>query len=230
MSDKIRKSANIRGLILDDWEMVEINKYTLKALTADEVFAFKVRMCGNEIDRDYEAFTLNCLYKLAELYEGKPVIRDHSSIAENQTARIYRTKVIKGDAQTKTGEAYSQLVAYCYMPRTAKNQDLITEIEAGIKKEVSVGCAVQSAICSICGKDNSKIHCEHMPGKSYGDQVCYFKLENPVDAYELSFVAVPAQKDAGVIKSYSGEKPQKTEQRIKSNAEKLISAFFKSFK
>ena len=79
---------------------------------------------------------------------------------------------------------------------------LIAEIGAGIKKEVSVGCAVASCICSVCGADARKTPCKHRRGKSYNGQICHFVLENPTDAYEWSFVAVPAQKNAGVTKGF----------------------------
>ena len=34
----------------------------------------------------------------------------------------------------------------------------------------------------------------------YDGKTCHFVLSDPQDAYEWSFVAVPAQRDAGVIK------------------------------
>ena len=95
------------------------------------------------------------------------------------------------------------------MVKTSSNADLIAEIKGGIKKEGSVGCAVSHVYCSICGTDNSKSYCRHWPGKSYekegGPQVCTFTLDGGRDAYEFSLVAVPAQKAAGVSKSYTGE-------------------------
>lgn len=228
MNDKITKAAQIEGSEPSGEEMKYINRFALKELTLEDVFLFKTVICGNKIDRDHEVFPVASLQKLSELYDGKTVISDHKPSAMNQTARIYRTELIQTDEKLDTGELYTKLLAYCYMPRTDKNKDIILEIETGIKKEVSVGCAVNSAICSICGSDNRNAPCSHQPGQEYGGATCYFRLENPVDAYELSFVAVPAQPDAGVIKSYRDKKPAKTEQPIKSNAEKLISAFFKS--
>ena len=89
------------------------------------------------------------------------------------------------------------------MVRTAANADLILEIEGGIKKEVSVGCAVAGSYCSVCGADRRENPCGHHPGKKYGGVLCYTLLDNPTDAYEWSFVAVPAQPAAGVTKSRS---------------------------
>lgn len=211
--DLITKSASVSGLEVTDDELKLINKYAIKELTAGDVFIFKVAICDNEVDRDFEVFPNEALNKMAELYVGKTIISNHQNKAENQCARIYATEVVKGAGTTKNGEIYSQLVAHCYMVKTNSNEDLITEISAGIKKEVSVGCRMGAATCSICGKDNRKYWCEHYPGKEYEGKLCYFALENPLDAYEVSFVAVPAQPRAGVTKCYGGEK-------LKSDAKK----------
>ena len=88
------------------------------------------------------------------------------------------------------------------MPKSEKNKELILQIDSGIKKEVSVGCAVNKITCSICGCNNkSAVKCSHIKGESYNGKPCYFILKEPYDAYEWSFVAIPAQKEAGVIKT-----------------------------
>ena len=43
--------------------------------------------------------------------------------------------------------------------------------------------------------------CVHKKGQVYGGRQCYGKLCGISDAYEWSFVAVPAQRAAGVIKN-----------------------------
>ena len=55
-------------------------------------------------------------------------------------------------------------------------------------------------ICSICGRDHSEGACGHVPGRRYDGQLCYLTLEGAADAYEWSFVAVPAQREAGVVR------------------------------
>ena len=203
------KAAQISGMEVSLKDLEKINSYALSKLEPADIFAFKVSMAGNEIDRDYEVFPRSTLVKLANLFVGKTVVKDHEHKSDNQIARIYSTELVENDLarMTKTGEVFTQLVAKCYMVKTSKNADLIAEIQAGIRKEVSLGCRVDKAVCSICGTDNVKTYCEHFPGKRYNNnQLCYFSLENASDAYELSFVAVPAQAHAGTVKSY-GEKP-----------------------
>lgn len=204
----IQKSGVVENQELTDEELEKINKFTLKDLTKEDIYTFKLRICDNEIDRDFEVFPLSTLEKLKDLFIGKTIIKDHSSRADNQVARIYDTELITENGRTKTAEPYTSLVAYCYMVKTKSNEDLITEIAAGIKKEVSVGCAIGEVVCSICGTDNRKRWCEHWNGKEYDGKMCYFELNNPLDAYEVSFVAVPAQPKAGTTKNYGPEKEE----------------------
>ncbi len=213
--DRIEKSATLKGAEILPEEMALINEHTLKELKAEEVFIFKVILCDNQIDRDNEKFTVSALHKLAELFKGKTGIFDHNMKSHDQTARIFATEVIADETrQTLDGEAYTYIQAKAYMVRTEKNKDLIAEIEAGIKKETSVGCAVREITCSICGKNIKTEGCEHRKGHTYDGKICCYHLSEPADAYEWSFVAVPAQKGAGVIKSFNGSEPEKTEKSV----------------
>lgn len=121
-----------------------------------------------------------------------------------QTARIYRTEVVREPGTvTAAGDEYCWLKAWAYLMRTEKNQELITEIEGGIKKEVSVGCSMGRSVCSVCGAENGA--CGHVKGQMYGEKLCFMELKDPKDAYEWSFVAVPAQPRAGVVKRFGSE-------------------------
>jgi hypothetical protein len=215
--NKVEKYACVKGLEITDGEMAKINALTIKELSADDVFIFKVAMCDNEIDRDFEYFPADTLKEMAELFKGKTVISDHKRTASNQVARIYDTELVKTGEYSLSGENYTQLVAKCYMLRNDSTADLIASIEAGITKEVSVSCAIKSAICSICGTDNRETYCKHWNGETYDGEVCYFALKGALDAYELSFVAVPAQPKAGITKSYGGKEPEEKQEEAKPN-------------
>ena len=182
-------------------DMILNNRLSKKELTPDQVYTFAIRLCDNEIDRDWERFDEDALEALSRLFVGKSGIFDHNWSAGGQTARLYKTEVCRESGKTGAGDGCQYLKGYAYMLRSEKNEALIEEIEAGIKKEVSVGCSVTSRSCSICGKE----HCEHQGGKRYGGKLCFFTLKEPTDAYEWSFVAVPAQRKAGVIKGFAYE-------------------------
>lgn len=189
---------------LDDSQVNKINELTRRNFSKEELYAFPIVLCDNEIDRDGEQFSVNSLKQLAKLFVGKTGIFDHNPKGENQTARIYSTALITDNTKkTQSGEDYTYLLGYAYMIRTQKNSDLIKEIDGGIKKEVSVSCAVKEKLCSICGKNQNVKSCSHIKGKSYNGKLCAHILNNAFDAYEFSFVAVPAQPKAGVTKKYS---------------------------
>lgn len=189
--------------VLEQAELDLINQYTRRKLSRDEVYIFSVVLCDNEIDREFEKFPKDALEKLAELFVGKTGIMNHDAKSENQLARIFACEVeMLPGRLNSVGEQYYRLVAKAYMPRCEKNNDFILELDSGIKKEVSVGCAVKNMTCSVCGCDVKKNPCDHRKGTLYGDALCYVTLSEPLDAYEWSFVAVPAQKNAGVIKMF----------------------------
>ena len=182
-------------------DMDLINRLAKTTLTPEQVYTFAVRLCDNEVDRDWERFDISALSALSQLFVGKSGIFDHNWSAEGQTARIYRTELCQEPGLTAAGEPCRYLKGYAYMLRSDKNSDLIAEIEGGIKKEVSIGCSVARSVCSICGQTS----CTHQRGQTYDGKLCYFTLQDPTDAYEWSFVAVPAQRKAGVIKAFSQE-------------------------
>lgn len=189
---------------LTDVDMEKINRFTRRKMEPTEIYDFSIILCDNDIDRDYERFSIDALYCLKELFIGKTGIFDHNPKGTNQTARIFDTEVLQDASRTnQSGEMYSYLKARAYMVRSSKNEDLILEIDGGIKKEVSVGCSVAKKECSICGADLKASSCGHVPGETYQGKICCGILSEPEDAYEWSFVAVPAQKEAGVIKKFS---------------------------
>ena len=181
-------------------QLEQINSFAKTRLNGEQVYVFSLRLCDDRIDRDGERFDTAALPALAKLFIGKTGIVDHKWSTEKQVARIFETQVVKE-------QGVSYIKAWAYTRRGGGNEEFIADIEAGIKKEVSVGCAMAQAVCSICGSEYGT--CGHVKGESYEGQICAVILKNPVDAYEFSFVAVPAQREAGVIKAAGGGKSLK---------------------
>ena len=195
---------------ISEKELEKINLFSRKKLTADEVFSFSVNLCDNEIDRDGERFEESTLREMAPLFIGKTAISDHAMKSENQIARTYDAFVEAPQGKKNSlGEQYYVLRAKAYMPITEKNKAFIEEIEAGIKKEVSISCSVKERICSVCGKNMNSGACTHKVGREYASKKCHALLRGVSDVYEWSFVAVPAQKNAGVTKSFKIRQEEK---------------------
>ena len=161
-------------------------------LTAEQVYVFSLRLCDDQVDRDFEKFDTAALPALAKLFIGKTGVVDHRWSADSQIARIFGAEVVREDG-------ISYIKAWAYIRRGGHGDEVIADIEAGIRKEVSVGCAMGRSVCSICGSDYGT--CGHRKGEHYDGALCCAILKEPMDAYEFSFVAVPAQKHAGVMKA-----------------------------
>ena len=214
----ICKVASVSPLEVTDADLKKINKYTLSPVSAEDVFIFKATIADNEQDdRNYMPFNLKALQDLRKLYPGKTMLKDHARVADNQIARIYDTELVQdANKQTELGELHTELVAKIYMIKTDSNKDLISEIVGGIKKEVSTSTVPEKMVCNICGVDNMKDYCRHWPGREYdvadstgksAKRRCKMLLHGAKEAYELSFVAVPAQPRAGTQKSIGFVQP-----------------------
>ncbi len=206
-------------------EMALVNTYSRRELSPDEVYLFTVVLCDNDIDRDNERFTVESLFALEKLFVGKTGIIDHNPTAKNQKARIISCRVEGMEGQTTAlGDALFRLTARAYIRRTEANRELIEAIEAGIVKEVSVGCSVEKTVCSVCRNDMRSPLCDHVKGRVYNGEICCGELNNPTDAYEFSFVAVPAQRAAGVIKTGIKEKNMDTIKALLQSGEDTLLA------
>ena len=196
---EIKKAAEaISGGVATAAQMEAINAQAKGKLRPEDVYVFCVRLCDDQPDRDMDCFDTQALPMLARMFIGKTGVLDHQWRSDNQVARIFETQVVRD-----LGISY--IKAWAYIRRGGHADELIADIEAGIKKEVSVGCAMASSICSICGSEYGA--CGHQKGEHYDGQLCCAILRDPVDAYEFSFVAVPAQRASGVLKAMSGKAP-----------------------
>ena len=188
----VKKEASAAAVGVPDAQQLEkINALAKGTLTAEQVYVFSVRLCDDQVDRDFERFDTEALPVLAKLFVGKSGIVDHKWSAGSQLARIFDTEILTEDGVTG-------IKAWAYIRRGGAGDEWIADIEAGIKKEVSVGCAMGRSVCSVCGGEYGS--CGHRKGEYYEGQLCCAILRDPVDAYEFSFVAVPAQREAGVLK------------------------------
>ena len=189
---EVRKETKVAsGGVATAVQLAAINAQAKGNLTAEQVYVFSLRLCDDQVDRDGERFDTAALPQLAKLFIGKTGIVDHRWSSDSQVARIFETGVVCEDG-------VSYIKAWAYIRRGGAAEEVIADIEAGIKKEVSVGCAMGRSVCSVCGGEYGT--CGHRKGEYYDGVLCCVILKEPVDAYEFSFVAVPAQRDAGVLK------------------------------
>ena len=195
---QIKKGTEVKtGGVPTAVQLGAINALAKAELTGEQVYVFSLRLCDDQVDRDFERFDTGALPALAKLFIGKTGVVDHKWSSENQVARIFA-------AETVMENGVSYIKAWAYIRRGGSNDEVIADIEAGIKKEVSVGCAMGRSVCSVCGSEYG--NCGHQKGQYYDGQLCCAILKEPMDAYEFSFVAVPAQVNAGVLKGMGRNK------------------------
>lgn len=214
----LESSATVSPIKLEQADMDAINRYALVELKPEDVFAFSIKAATTGQNRNFMPFDSDTLRDLAELYPGTTVIKDHRRMADNQVGRVYAARVNK-DA--------SELSLDAYMVRTADNAGFIAEVAGGIKSEVSVAFQVKQAICSICGTDNAHEWCEHWPGWEYEVieddrhvvKTCELQIHGADDVYEISFVAVPAIKEAHCVRASFEKLPEKHHEDEKQPAQ-----------
>ena len=74
----VKKEANAAGVGVPTGQQLEkINALAKGKLTAEQVYVFSVRLCDDQVDRDFERFDTAALPELAKLFVGKSGIVDH---------------------------------------------------------------------------------------------------------------------------------------------------------
>ena len=133
---EIKKATEVStGGVPSEVQLGAINALAKAQLTAEQVYVFSLRLCDDQVDRDFERFDTAALPALAKLFIGKTGIVDHRWSSDNQVARIFAAETVQEDD-------VSFIKAWAYIRRGGANEEIIADIEAGIKKEVSVGCAM----------------------------------------------------------------------------------------
>ena len=172
------------------YDMERILLYTKKPVKPEDIFVFEIQLASNEVDKDGEYFSPECLWSMQWLFLGKrgisQLIKD-----DKMAPRIFDTRIEENEfVKTKSGEPVIILFAKAFIIRTDDNKQLISEIEKGNCFEISVSISFRKNVCNICGQSG----CQHVIGKTYNGKTCYRALCEPVDAYEWAFVKRPKTK------------------------------------
>ena len=173
-----------------EFDMERIRLYTKKPIKPEDVFVFEIKLATNEVDKDNEYFSAECLWSMQWLFLGKTGISRTKQSYKGAT-RIFDTRIETSDTvKTRSGDYVMALYAKAFMLRTEENMQTITDIEKGKLSQVSVSISVKRHICNICGQSI----CTHQIGKTYNGKVCYRALCGAQEAYEWAFVEPPKRK------------------------------------
>ena len=161
-----------------------VNRYALRALAPEEYAAFTLDLCNNQIDRHFSRFPEEELERINELVPGRPLMERHDLRGTLPRGRFFRS------ALHREGEVVS-VRPEVYVLRTAENEDFILNIEGGVYRETSIGFSFRMPECSVCGKDLRT--CDHVPGRTYGDEACHFIMRGVLEVAEGSVVSSGSQ-------------------------------------
>ena len=67
---ELEKNLEATGGVPAEAELAAINRFAKSPLRAEEVYTFSLRLCDNEVDRDWERFGTEDLDRLGELFLG----------------------------------------------------------------------------------------------------------------------------------------------------------------
>lgn len=144
-----------------------------------------VRLADNEMDTDYEYFSVSALHDMAELYTGRNGIIGEDENNKTQWGRILSCEVKTNPKRiTTSGEIYTYLEARVIINKTEENTRLLDKLITKIQKG-SISCSIRNRICSLCGENNCT---KHKKGTLYQGQLIENRLENVIDVYEWAII------------------------------------------
>lgn len=228
-SGGISKDAGVSSP--DASQLALINTFTRSPKTADEVAIFPVLACNDIIDRDTDQFTAETVSGFMELAGplspiGKSFMVGHD-YRSLPVGRIF-------DGAAEKIEGVNWLKLWTYMPNTEQYKSYLENVDFGIYWAVSVGVMLGGATCSVGAEHEWGWHpyvCSqgHMKGERYAASdavgsvydmaeptedgaLCWRKLQDPQDFYELSQVYLGAQYYAAYSDKVAGAVSKSFEQ------------------
>lgn len=184
-------------------QLSNIHNLTLAEFPADQLYVRTFALAHNAIDRDDEVFDESLLADFARTLPGKGLFIKHPSGWDGDSGpgkgRWFEAEVVRmglDEARTLLRTPTLQwppgvntaaiLMAGAYLVRTDSNKDLLTEIDAGIVSDVSIGFNAKNG--------------GHILDEA-GREMQSRRLTSPGEALEGSLVWLGAQPGARAIKA-----------------------------
>lgn len=162
----------------------------------------RTRAISARVNRNFDGFPSAELKRAYATFQGRPVFVNHENHDPSRTRGIIVASAYREAGSDKYIELFTEVDAKAY-PKLAK------EIELGNIDSVSMGCDVQSTVCSYCGNRavDTRDFCDHVlysKGKTLSrmasngaleDVLVYEECEG-VNFFEISWVFDPADETA----------------------------------
>jgi hypothetical protein len=149
-----KKEINIKTLVsnqkIDSEQMRKINTYALKDLSPDDVYIRQFLLAHNAVDRDQERFSENLLEDFRRTLPGKSVLQSHlrQELPKGLFFDAATDKISPEGFKLLTGEearlpeniqTVKVLFGWVYFLKSSFNDELISLIDGGIIRFVSIG-------------------------------------------------------------------------------------------
>lgn len=162
----------------------------------------RVRAISARVNRNFDGFESAELKRAYRSFEGRPVFVNHENSNPERTRGIVVASAYREDNDDRYIELLIEVDAKAF-PKLAQ------EITEGNIDSVSMGCEVESTICSYCGNEADDLgdFCEHIlnsKGKTLSrlneagmlEDVLVYEICRGVNFFEISFVFDPADETA----------------------------------
>jgi hypothetical protein len=200
-SFSVKSSGSARGIEITPEILARINRWSLKELTAEDLYVRRFILAHDAIDRDKERFPKELLQDFADTLPGKSFMFSHQH-RDYLPLGLFFDAEIKDlspeEFKTLTGEnpllpegqdRIHFLRAWMYMLATGQ-EDFTRNMDAGIYRHVSIGFGA-SDLKAV---------------KDEFDRVLYYEYAPPGEAQEGSIVWLGAQPGATVQKALRHDK------------------------
>jgi hypothetical protein len=197
--------AAAEGSLPSPTDLALINRFALEPLTAEQVYVRTMRLCNDKYDRSGERFPLGYLNRFRDTLPGKSLLPVHDK--KSLPLGLFFKADVEQDG------AVQHVVTSFYMVRSAGNEELRAQIDAGVVGHVSIGFRWSDLICDICQRsyyqasrdENGELRwCAHLIGRLYNGVECtatYGGDLRKVEAVEGSLVYLGCQYESEIVKS-----------------------------
>ena len=162
----------------------------------------RVRAISARVNRNFDGFESSELKRAYTTFEGRPVFVNHENHDPTRTRGIVVASAYREDNDDRYIELLIEVDAQAF-PKLAQ------EIADGNIDSVSMGCEVESTICSYCGNEADDLgdFCEHVlhhkgqtlqraAANGEVEDVLVYEICRGVNFFEISFVFDPADETA----------------------------------
>lgn len=186
-----------KGADISEDQLGKIRKYTLNEIPADQLYARKMLLAHNAIDRDNERFSEKLLEDFVRTLPGKSLLIGHQwgPPGKGLFFDAYLEEMDLQAARSMTGEdlklpdgvtQFKALMGWFYTTKSPGKEDLLADIDAGIVRHVSIGF--------------NAANCLKVSNEANGETL-YWEYKGPGEAREGSLVWLGAQPGATITKA-----------------------------